>query len=140
MKVSHGEGVVTHTGLESCGAARKSSVKALIRVRARRVLSRESTFLRGADALMRSGRPRPVHRYRETRRDSVIYRPLDVGVRILVVRHQNRDPEHGAHRRRPRRKREGTRSGPVRHGTHRIVSYAADAAIRVRPSIGTSRP
>ncbi len=29
----------------------------------------------------------------------VIYRPLDVGVRILVVRHQNRDPEHGEQRR-----------------------------------------
>lgn len=28
---------------------------------------------------------------------SVIYRPLDVGVRI--VRHQNRDPEHGEQRR-----------------------------------------
>ena len=30
---------------------------------------------------------------------SVIYRPLDPGVRILVVRHQNRDPEHGEQRR-----------------------------------------
>jgi plasmid stabilization system protein ParE len=30
---------------------------------------------------------------------SVIYRPLDIGVRILVVRHQNRDPEHGELRR-----------------------------------------
>lgn len=26
---------------------------------------------------------------------TVIYRALDPGVRILVVRHQNRDPEHG---------------------------------------------
>ena len=30
---------------------------------------------------------------------SVIYRPLDPGIRILVVRHQNRDPEHGEQRR-----------------------------------------
>jgi plasmid stabilization system protein ParE len=30
---------------------------------------------------------------------SVIYRPLDPGVRILVVRHQNRDPVHGEQRR-----------------------------------------
>ena len=30
---------------------------------------------------------------------SVIYRPLDFGARILVVRHQNRDPEHGEQRR-----------------------------------------
>ena len=30
---------------------------------------------------------------------SVIYRPLNPGIRILVVRHQNRDPEHGTQRR-----------------------------------------
>ena len=30
---------------------------------------------------------------------SVIYRSLDAGVRILVVRHQHRDPEHGEQRR-----------------------------------------
>jgi plasmid stabilization system protein ParE len=30
---------------------------------------------------------------------SVIYRPVDNGIRILVVRHQNRDPEHGEARR-----------------------------------------
>ena len=30
---------------------------------------------------------------------SVIYRPLEFGVRILVIRHQNRDPEHGEQRR-----------------------------------------
>jgi plasmid stabilization system protein ParE len=30
---------------------------------------------------------------------SVIYRPVDTGIRILVVRHQNRDPEHGDDRR-----------------------------------------
>lgn len=30
---------------------------------------------------------------------AVIYRPLDFGVRILVVRHQHRDPGHGEQRR-----------------------------------------
>ena len=30
---------------------------------------------------------------------SVIYRPIDGGVRILVVRHQNRDPGQGEQRR-----------------------------------------
>jgi plasmid stabilization system protein ParE len=29
---------------------------------------------------------------------SLIYRPADEGVRILVVRHQNRDPEYGSER------------------------------------------
>ena len=30
---------------------------------------------------------------------SVIYRSLQPGIRILVVRHQHRDPEYGAERR-----------------------------------------
>ena len=30
---------------------------------------------------------------------SVIYRETEIGIRILVLRHQNRDPEHGQHRR-----------------------------------------
>ena len=30
---------------------------------------------------------------------SIIYRPHGTGIRILVVRHQNRDPEHGEQRR-----------------------------------------
>lgn len=30
---------------------------------------------------------------------SVIYRALGSGIRILVVRHQNRDPQHGEQRR-----------------------------------------
>ena len=37
MKVSYGEGVVTHTGPESCGVVRKGSVEALTGVRAGRV-------------------------------------------------------------------------------------------------------
>jgi hypothetical protein len=69
MKESYGEGVATHTDPESCGAACKGGVEALTGARAGRVFSRERTFLRGADAVRRSGRPHPAHRYREMRRD-----------------------------------------------------------------------
>jgi RNA-directed DNA polymerase len=69
MKELYGERLATHTGPESCGVVRKNSVEALTGVRAGRVLSRESNFLRGADAVRRSGRPHPAHRYREMRRD-----------------------------------------------------------------------
>jgi RNA-directed DNA polymerase len=69
MKESYGEGVATHTDPESCGAACEGGVEALTGARAGRVFSRERTFLRGADAVRRSGRPHPACRYRETRRD-----------------------------------------------------------------------
>ena len=69
MKELYGERLATHTGPESCGVAREGSAEALTGVRAGRVLSRESNFLRGADAVGESGRPHPVHRYREMRRD-----------------------------------------------------------------------
>ena len=69
MQESYGEGVATHTDPESCGAACKDCVEALTGARAGRVLSRESDFLRGADAVGESGRPHPAHRYREMRRD-----------------------------------------------------------------------
>ena len=69
MKVSYGKGVATHTGPESCGVARKGNAEALTGVRAGRVLSRESNSLRGADAVGDSGRPHPVHRYREMPRN-----------------------------------------------------------------------
>jgi RNA-directed DNA polymerase len=65
MKESYGEGLATHTGPESCGAAREGGVEALTGVRAGRVLSRESNLLRDADAVEESGRLHPVHRYRE---------------------------------------------------------------------------
>jgi hypothetical protein len=69
MKELYGEGVATHTGPESCGVARKGGDEALTGVRAGRVFSRESSSLRGADAVRRSGRPYPGHRYREMLRD-----------------------------------------------------------------------
>jgi RNA-directed DNA polymerase len=67
MKESYGEGLATHTGPESCGAAREGGVEALTGVRAGWVFSRESTFLRGADAVGESGRPHSVHRNRKVR-------------------------------------------------------------------------
>src|SRR3990172_9953782 len=69
MEESHGERLATHTDPESCGVAREGGVEALTGARAGRVLSRESDFLRGADAVGESGRPHPRHRYREMRRD-----------------------------------------------------------------------
>src|SRR6267154_3500039 len=65
MQKSYESGSATHIGPESCGAARKSSVEALTGERAGRVLSRVRPFLRDADAVGESGRPHPVHRYRE---------------------------------------------------------------------------
>ena len=65
MQKSHECEVATHIGPESCGAACKGSIEALIGERAGRVLSRVSTTLRDADAVGESGRLRLVHRYRE---------------------------------------------------------------------------
>ena len=67
MKESYGEGVATHTDPESCEAARKGGVEALTGARAGRVLSRERTFLRDADAVGESGRHHHAPRYRERR-------------------------------------------------------------------------
>ena len=57
MNESYGEGVAIHTDPESCGAACKGGVEALTGARAGRLCSREQTFLRGADAVRRSGMP-----------------------------------------------------------------------------------
>jgi len=65
MQKSHECEVATHFGPESCGAAREGGVEALTGERAGRVFSRVRTTLRDADAVGESGRPHPVHRYRE---------------------------------------------------------------------------
>ena len=65
MKESYVEGLAAHSGPESCVVAREGRGEALTGVRAGRVLSRESNFLRGADAVEVRGRPHPKHRYRE---------------------------------------------------------------------------
>jgi len=68
MKESYESGVATHIGPESCGAAREGGVEALTRERAGRVYSRVRRSLRDADAVGESGRPHPMHRYREVQR------------------------------------------------------------------------
>jgi hypothetical protein len=68
MKESYECEVATHIGPESCGAAREGGVEALTRECAGRVYSRVRNSLRDADAVGESGRPPPMHRYREVRR------------------------------------------------------------------------
>lgn len=70
MKESHGEGLATRTGPESCVDARKSGREALTGEGAGRVFSRESQLLRSADAVGRSGRPHSTRRDGKTRRGS----------------------------------------------------------------------
>lgn len=65
MKESYGEGLATHTGPESCGAAREGGDEAWTGERTGRVCSRVRNLLRDADAVGESGRPHPVRRYRE---------------------------------------------------------------------------
>jgi hypothetical protein len=65
MKESYESGVATHTGPESCGAAREGGVEASTGERAGRVFSRVRDLLRDADAVGESGRPHLVRRYRE---------------------------------------------------------------------------
>ena len=68
MKKSYGKGLATHIDPESCGAAREGGVEALTGKSTGRVFSRERNSLRDADAVRRSGRPHPRHRYREVLR------------------------------------------------------------------------
>ena len=68
MEKSYECDVATHIGPESCGAAREGGVEALTRECAGRVFSRVSPALWDADAVGESGRPHPVHRYREAQR------------------------------------------------------------------------
>src|SRR5260370_42232968 len=67
MKESYECELATHIGPESCGAAREGGVEALTRECAGRVFSRVRLLLRDADAVGESGRPHPLHRYRQVR-------------------------------------------------------------------------
>lgn len=70
MQVPYGEGVATHTGPESCVAAREGRREALTGGSAGWVLSREiDEPLQGADAVEVSGRRHWTCRYREARLD-----------------------------------------------------------------------
>jgi hypothetical protein len=67
MKESYVEGLATHNGPESCGAAREGSDEALTGERAGRVFSRVIQ-LRDADAVRKGGKQYPRRRYREAPR------------------------------------------------------------------------
>ena len=68
MEVSHGEGVATHTGPESCAVDREVAGEALTGESVGRVSSREiSGQLRGADVVDTGGRLHCSRRFRETR-------------------------------------------------------------------------
>ncbi len=67
MKESYVEGLATHSGPESCGDSRKGMAEALTGVRAGRVLSRERSLVRDADAVGIVGRHHRAHRNREMR-------------------------------------------------------------------------
>ena len=69
MKESYVEGLATHDGPESCADVREGEGEALTGVRAGRVSSRESTVLRGADAVGGGGRQHPRRRYRKAPRN-----------------------------------------------------------------------
>jgi hypothetical protein len=75
MKESHGEGLASHTGPESCAVDRKAAGEALTGDGRADRLSRENAtppnggLLRGADALVAGGRPHRVPRSRERHPD-----------------------------------------------------------------------
>ena len=65
MKESYSEGMANHTGLGSYAGIRKGVGGTLTEERAGRVLSREKLFIRGADAVEKSGRQHGMVRYGE---------------------------------------------------------------------------
>ena len=68
MKESYVKGLANHSDSESCGGARKSDGEALTGESAGRVLSRESSRTRDADAVRAGGRQQPTRRKGEARR------------------------------------------------------------------------
>ena len=67
MKESYVKGLANRNEPESCGGARKSDGEALTGASAGRVLSRESSRTRDADAVEASGRQQPTRRKGEAR-------------------------------------------------------------------------
>lgn len=67
MKESYVKGLANHNDPESCGGACKSDGEALTGESAGRVLSRESSQTRDADAVEASGRQQPTRRKGEAR-------------------------------------------------------------------------
>ena len=62
MKESYGENLASYTDPESCAVTRKRGCEALIGACAGELLSREIRGNRGADVVLRNGRPHPMHR------------------------------------------------------------------------------
>lgn len=67
MKVSYGEGVANHAGLESCAAYREVRGEALTKVCTGQPLSRESTLFQGADVVISGGRQHARARHASVR-------------------------------------------------------------------------
>jgi hypothetical protein len=65
MKVLYVEGLASRDGSESCAGIREDVGEALIGVHVGRVSSREKLFIRGADAVEKSGRQHGMVRYGE---------------------------------------------------------------------------
>ena len=65
MRVLHVEGLASHDGSESCAGIREGGGEALTGVHAGRVSSREKLYIRGADAVEKSGRQHGMVRYGE---------------------------------------------------------------------------
>ena len=63
MRTLYVEGVATHDGPESCVGVREGGGEALTGVRAGRAIEPRNQQVRGADALVTSGRPRRPQRY-----------------------------------------------------------------------------
>ena len=83
---------------EACQHYRKSASRLVVARfldefdRVARLLAREP----GIGSLKEDGRASfPLRSFPYT----LIYKPTDTGIRVLVVRHQHRDPEHGEDRR-----------------------------------------
>ena len=57
MKESYRKGVASHPDLESCVGRRKAAGEALTEAQTGRILNRVIPLVRGADAVLRSGRP-----------------------------------------------------------------------------------
>jgi hypothetical protein len=66
VKVSYGEGVANHTGLESCAAHREVRGEALTKVCTGQPLSRESTLFQDADVVISGGRQHARVRHAST--------------------------------------------------------------------------
>lgn len=62
MKESYGEDLASHTDPESCTVVREDGCEALTGACAGELLSREIRGSRGADVVLKSGRPHPMHR------------------------------------------------------------------------------